>query len=564
MSSDRRIAYFSMEIGLETAIPTYSGGLGVLAGDTVRSAADLGVPMAAITLVHRKGYFFQRLDESGWQREEPALWVLEDFLEELPGRVQVDIEGRVVQIRAWKKDIVGVTGHVVPIYLLDTDLPENSDWDRTVTHYLYGGDAHYRICQEVVLGIGGLRMLRAVGHDSIERFHMNEGHAAFLALELLDERLKAENHVEASAADIESVHKRCVFTTHTPVPAGHDKFPMDMVRHVLGDKRALANPRLFESDGALNMTYLALNLSRFVNGVAKRHAEVATQMFSGRRVEAVTNGVHAVTWTSPSFQELFDKHLPGWRADSLSLRAAESIPRSDVLTAHRRTKEYLIHHVNRETNAGFDVDIFTIGFARRVATYKRHTLLFQDIEWLRQIAKTVGAFQIVFAGKAHPHDQPGKELLQQIYQAKNALRDHVRITYLENYDMEVGKLLTSGADLWLNTPRPPLEASGTSGMKAALNGVPSLSILDGWWVEGWIENITGWAIGEDEHGMAQAPDDTRDATSLYRKLENVILPMYYHDRNAYIDIMRHCISINGSFFNTQRMMHEYVLKAYFR
>jgi len=553
-----------MEIGLETAIPTYSGGLGVLAGDTIRSAADLGVPVAAVTLVHRRGYFFQKLDNAGWQTEEPALWVLEDFFEELPGRVHVDIEGRTIQIRAWKKDIVGVTGLAVPIYFLDTDLPENSEWDRAITHYLYGGDSHYRICQEVVLGIGGLRMLRAIGHDRIERFHMNEGHAAFLALELLEEQLKSSNHVDATPEDIEAVRKSCVFTTHTPVPAGHDKFPMDMVRKVLGDKQALSNPRLFESDGALNMTYLALNLSRFVNGVAKRHAEVATHMFGGRHIEAVTNGVHAVTWTSLAFQELFDKHLPGWREDSLSLRSAESIARPEVLAAHRTTKDRLIQFVNRESNAGFDVDVFTIGFARRVATYKRHSLLFHDIEWLRQIAGTVGAFQVIFSGKAHPHDQPGKELLKRIYEARNALRDHVRVTFIENYDMEVGKLLTSGVDLWLNTPRPPLEASGTSGMKAALNGVPSLSILDGWWVEGWIENITGWAIGEDEHGMAQPPDDARDATSLYRKLENMILPMFYHDRNAYIDIMRHCISINGSFFNTQRMMHEYVLKAYFR
>lgn len=559
-----RIAYFSMEIGLEAAIPTYSGGLGVLAGDTIRSAADLGVPMVALALLHRKGYFFQRLDENGWQREEPAVWVVEDFLEELPGRVSVRIEGREVQVRAWKRDVVGINGYGVPVYFLDTDLPENSEWDRGITHYLYGGDWHYRICQEAILGIGGLRMLRALNHDKVERFHMNEGHAAFLALELLDERLQQEGRAEATPADLEAIRERCVFTTHTPVPAGHDQFPLEMVYKVLGEKKALNHHYLFATNGSLNMTHLALNLSRFVNAVSKRHAEIASKLFDPHPVEAITNGVHAVTWTSQPFQELFDRYLNGWRKDAFGLREAQCIPRGEMLNAHRRSKDRLIQSLNRETNAGFDIDVFTIGFARRAATYKRHTLFFHDIEWLRQIAKTVGKLQVIFAGKAHPHDGPGKELVQRIFQIRSALHDQVPIIYLENYDMELGRLLTAGVDLWLNTPQPPLEASGTSGMKAALNGVPSLSILDGWWVEGCVEGITGWAIGEDKRGPDHTSDDNADATSLYRKLENVILPMFYHDRNAYIDIMRNCIAINGTFFNTQRMMHEYVLKAYFR
>ena len=561
----RKIAYFSMEIGLDAAMPTYSGGLGVLAGDTVRSAADLRVPMVAVTLLYRKGYFYQRLDSSGWQREEPALWVVEDFLTELDQRVSVSIEGREVQLRAWTRNVVGQDGEFcVPAILLDSDLAENSESDRTLTHYLYGGDARYRFCQEVVLGLGGVAMLRALGYSGIERYHLNEGHAACLALELLDERLRAGGRSEANEEDIEAVRRRCVFTTHTPVPASHDKFPLDMVQSVLGDKPVLANRSLYESDGQLNMTYLALNLSSFINGVARRHGEVAARMFSQFRFDAITNGVHATTWTSAPFQSLFDRYLPHWRADAFSLRAAESIPADEVWTAHQEAKDLLIHFVNREDNAGMDAEAFTIGFARRAATYKRAGLLFHDMEWLKRIADEVGGLQIIFGGKAHPHDAHGKELIQRVFQAREALQPAIRISYLENYDMELGRLITAGVDLWLNTPQAPLEASGTSGMKAALNGVPSLSILDGWWVEGCVEGVTGWAIGEDAGVDGAQADHAKDASSLYSKLEHSILPLFHHDLPGFIDVMRNCIAINGSFFNTHRMMYEYVLKAYFR
>ena len=561
----RRIAYFSMEIGLDAAMPTYSGGLGVLAGDTVRSAADLRVPMVAVTLLYRKGYFYQRLDPSGWQREEPALWVVEDFATELPARVSVIIEGREVQLRAWIRNVVGEGGDFsVPAILLDSDLPENNEADRTLTHYLYGGDSRYRFCQEVVLGMGGVRMLQTLGYTSIERYHLNEGHAALLSLELLDQGLRAQGRGEATDEDIETVRRRCVFTTHTPVPAGHDKFPMDLVRGVVGDIPALANPKLFEWDGEFHMTYLALHLSSFVNGVARRHGEVAGKMFPEFRVDAITNGVHAATWTSPAFQTLFDRHLPGWRGESFTLRAAKALPPDEVWTAHQEAKDLLIHFVNREDNAGMDSETFTIGFARRAATYKRAGLLFHDVEWLKRIAVEVGGLQIVFAGKAHPHDSNGKELIQSVFKARESLFPNVRISYLENYDMELGRLIASGVDLWLNTPQAPLEASGTSGMKAALNGVPSLSIIDGWWVEGCVEGVTGWAIGEDRGVDVGQHDPGKDASSLYAKLEHSILPLFHQDLPGFIDVMRNCIAINGSFFNTHRMMYEYVLKAYFR
>ena len=564
MSRIERIAYFSMEIGLDTAMPTYSGGLGVLAGDTVRSAADLRVPMVAVALLHRKGYFFQRLDANGWQREEPALWVVDDFVEEIPQRTSVKMEDRVVQLRAWRREVVGQGGYRVPVYLLDSDLPDNSEWDRTLTHYLYGGDAHYRLCQEVILGIGGLRLLRELGYKRIERFHMNEGHAAFLALELLEEHLREEGRTTITPEGLEAVRRHCVFTTHTPVPAGHDKFPVDMVINVLGHKEILTHKAICESEGILNMTFLALNLSRYVNGVAKRHAEVAGRMFPQYAIDSITNGVHAATWTSRPFQDLFDRNIPGWRQDAFNLRHAETLPKQDLWQAHRLAKERLIQYVNRVDNVGMDIDVFTLGYARRAASYKRAGLLFHDIEWLRQIAIRTGVIQIVLAGKAHPHDAHGKEIIQSIFQARETLKNDIKIAYLENYDMEFGKLMTAGADVWLNTPQPPLEASGTSGMKAAMNGVPSLSVLDGWWIEGCIEGVTGWAIGEDDHHPPEPIDPAKDAAFLYQKLEHAIVPKYYHDRDGFLDIMRHCIAINGSYFNTQRMMQEYVLKAYFR
>ena len=565
MADKRLVAYFSMEIALEADIPTYSGGLGVLAGDTVRAAADRKVPLLAVTLLHRKGFFYQKLDQSGWQTEEPTEWIVEDYLTEMPGRAVVTIEGRSVQLRAWKYEVSGYDGFIVPVFLLDTDLPENSDWDRTLTSYLYGGDQHYRLCQEVILGIGGIKMLRALGYDQLQRYHMNEGHASLLTLALLDEHGQHAGHTTFTEDDIEAVREQCVFTTHTPVPAGHDQFAMDLVTRVLGRAEIEAMQEVFCCDGSLNMTYLALSLSHYINGVAKKHGEVSRHMFAQYRIDAITNGVHAATWAAPSFQKLFDQHIPDWRADNFSLRYALSIPPQEVWDAHVQAKRQLIEYVNHETNAGMDTNVLTLGFARRAATYKRADLIFHDIERLKAIALKTGKFQVVYAGKAHPHDNEGKELIKRIFQAKEVLRDHVKIAYLANYDLEVGRLLTSGVDIWLNTPQPPLEASGTSGMKAALNGVPSFSVLDGWWIEGCIEGVTGWAIGEGCDPANTGGDRSAcDAASLYEKLDQVVIPLFYRDRNRFIDIMRHAIALNGSFFNTHRMILQYVVKAFFR
>ena len=565
MNDQRTIAYFSMEIGLEPAMPTYSGGLGVLAGDTIRSAADLKVPMVAVTLLHRKGYFRQRLDASGWQREEEAEWIIEDFLKEMLPRTSVTIEGRVVHLRAWRYEVQGVSGYNVPVYFLDTDLPENSEWDRTLTHFLYGGDQHYRFCQEVILGMGGVRMLRALGYDRIERFHMNEGHASLLTLELLDKEVGKVGRASPSQDDIEAVREKCVFTTHTPVPAGHDQFPMDLVNRILGQREVFLKMKdVFCCEGLLNMTYLALNLSRYINGVAKKHGEVSRLMFEGYSIDAITNGVHAATWVADPFQKLYDRYLPDWRQDNFSSRYALSIPKQELWEAHQQAKRDLIQYVNREADVEMDANILTVGFARRATSYKRGALFFQDINRLKTISSKVGPFQVIYAGKAHPQDQGGKELIKRIFQAKESLAKEIKIAYLENYDMELGKKMISGVDLWLNTPQPPMEASGTSGMKAALNGVPSLSVLDGWWIEGHIEGVTGWSIGETNRRNEGNNDWLKDAFSLYDKLEQLIVPLFYHDRDRFVDVMRYCVALNGSFFNTHRMIQEYVLKAYFR
>jgi len=546
-------------------MPTYSGGLGILAGDTLRSAADLKVPLIAVTLLYRKGYFYQRLDPSGWQREESVQWVVEDFCEALPQSASVPIEGRNVRLRAWKYEVKEVGGYTVPVYLLDSDLPENDQKDRDLTDVLYGGDPRYRLAQEVILGIGGVRMLRALGYDRIERFHMNEGHSSLLTLELLNEAQIRSGRSSITLADTEAIRKQCIFTTHTPVAAGHDRFPMDLVNQVVGHHEVFVTLKeIFCCDGLLNLTFLALNLSEYVNGVAKKHGEISRLMFSGYQIDAITNGVHAATWTSEPFQRLYDRTIPGWKQDNFSLRYALSISREEIWQAHTEAKKDLIGYVNRSTNTGMDTNLATLGFARRATAYKRWDLLFSDLDRLRIIARRRGPFQIIYSGKAHPRDEGGKELIRRILQFKESLKNDIKIAYLENYDMEIGKLMTSGVDVWLNTPEPPMEASGTSGMKAALNGVPSFSVLDGWWIEGHIEGITGWSIGEYSRGTDEQHDSAGDAVSVYQKLEEIILPLFNTHRDRFIDLMRHAITINGSFFNTQRMVLQYVLNAYYR
>ncbi|GAA4469879.1 alpha-glucan family phosphorylase [Novipirellula rosea] len=564
------VAYFSMEIALDPAMPTYSGGLGVLAGDTLRAAADMNVPVIAVTLLHRQGYLSQTIDAEGWQHEQPVDWNVEEHCRELPQRAEIEIEGRRVHVRVWQYDVVGCEGHCLPVLLLDTDLDENADIDRALTQQLYGGDSRRRLCQEVVLGIGGVRILRSLRLESLVQFHMNEGHAALLGLELLDERSKSLGRELFNSDDVQAVRNQCVFTTHTPVPAGHDRFGIDLVEQLLGRSDLFDMHEVFCCAGELNMTYLALNLSHYVNGVAKKHGEVSRQMLVPKdanhhyAIDHITNGVHAATWAAPSFSELFDRFIPGWREDNASLRGSLVIPSNEISQAHRTAKLRLIDEINATQDVLFDPLTFTIGFARRATAYKRANLLISDPERLHRIVEMHGPIQIVFAGKAHPHDVEGKRLIQQIVRAKNQLHPAIKLVYLENYDWELARLIVSGVDVWLNTPQPPLEASGTSGMKAAINGVPSVSILDGWWIEGCIEGTTGWAFG---NSMSANPSDVdrfkEDADALYDKLDQTIVPLYYKKPDQWLRIMTHAIALNGSYFNTQRMVQQYVVKAYY-
>ncbi|HEX9878365.1 MAG TPA: alpha-glucan family phosphorylase [Gammaproteobacteria bacterium] len=553
-----RVAYFSMEIALRSDIPTYAGGLGMLAGDTLRSAADLELPMVAVTLVSRAGYLQQTLADDGTQREGPDPWAPEQHASPSDAMVVVHLEGRRVWIRAWLYELKGHQNGVIPVLLLDTDIDENGSEDRQLTHYLYGGDEAYRLKQEAILGIGGVRMLYALGFR-IRQYHLNEGHAALLALELAQRAAYSADDIGPDGApfDLAGVRAECNFTTHTPVEAGHDQFSYDLVARVLGDGPKLEELKRFGGRDRLNMTRLALNLSDYVNGVAKKHAEVSRTMFPGYRVHAVTNGVHPYTWTAKSFSRLYNEHLPGWCHEPELLVRADQIADEAIWQAHVEAKQQLIDLVRQRTRVELDPDRMTIGFARRMTAYKRPDLLFSDLFALRELTKQ-RPLQIVLAGKAHPRDHDGKALIKRLHAHAVEFADQIPVAFIAGYDMAAAQALVAGVDLWLNTPRPPLEASGTSGMKASFNGVPSLSVLDGWWIEGCVPGVTGWPIDSVDGSDAAA------AASLYRRLREDVLPLYYEDRVRWIAVMKGAISKNASQFNSHRMLRRYVSDAYFR
>lgn len=540
-----RIAYFSMEIGLRPEMHTYSGGLGILAGDTVRSIADLAIPAAFVTLVSRSGYIRQELDGEGRQTAHPDPWNPEDWAEPLETMVKVTIEGRAVWIRPWLHLVNSPAGHDVPVILLDTDIDINDPRDRKITDRLYGGDEAYRLKQEAVLGLGGEHVLRALGF-TIRTYHMNEGHAALLTMPLLDH------------ADEETVRSQCVFTTHTPIEAGHDRFSYELAETVLGEGVDIDRVKRFAGAQDLNMTKLGLNLSGYVNGVAEKHAETTSGMFPGYKIHAITNGVHMPTWTHPAFAALYQAISPSWALDPGLLAPADQLSDDDVAGARRLAKRDLIADVKARTGRTLDPDLPLLVFARRMTGYKRADLLFQDPERLRAIHERT-PFQLVVAGKAHPRDLPGQKIIQDLHRQMKAL-DDITIVYVPNYNMEVAKPLVAGADIWLNTPLPPLEASGTSGMKAALNGALNLSTLDGWWLEACIEGVTGWGIdgpGSEEPASAHAAE-------LYDKLGGTVLPLYHEDHARWLWMVKQSISKIAPYFNTHRMVRRYLADAYDR
>ena len=549
--SGPEIAYFSMEIGIKSEIPTYSGGLGALAGDSIRSSADLKIPLVAVTLVSRRGYLKQKITDRGDQVEYPDSWDPSQFMRLASCTANVQIEHRMVRIKAWRYDHLSATGGMVPVFFLDTDVEGNTPDDKGIADFLYGGDEAYRLKQEIVLGIGGVRILEALGFK-IRKYHMNEGHSSLLTLELL----------KKYGGDANRVRDLCVFTTHTPVEAGFDRFSYDIVNKILCESSSIEVLKQYGGHDRLNMTMLAINLSKHINGVTKAHMEYSKKLFPGHRIRAVTNGVHSHQWTCRYLRELFDRHIPGWANEPELLVRVDEIPNEFVWNAHMRAKKDLIDLVNEKTSIGMDVDKLTIGYARRATGYKRGTLVFTDLERLKGMNRN-RRIQLVFAGKAHPRDQTGKDIIREIYRKCSILKDEIKAVYLENYDMAMSAKLTSGSDVWLNTPMPPYEASGTSGMKAAHNGVLNFSVLDGWWIEGCIEDVTGWSIGpsfEEKHSEQERR--TLELDDLYNKLKYVIIPKFYGKRDTWVDMMKNSIGKVAFYFNSHRMMHRYITEAY--
>ena len=540
-----QIAYFSAEIGISSNLPTYSGGLGVLAGDHIKSAADLGINMVAISLLYKEGYFKQIIDQEGKQKEVYPKFIPEPLLTKLDHIFSITLNGKEVFIKACVYKHKSISGNIIPIYFLDTDIPENDSETREITLRLYSGDKKHRILQEAVLGYGGMKLLDILGEDKIAKYHMNEGHCSFLVLDLF----KKFN------GDVEKVRSKCHFTTHTPVPAGHDQFEFKLVKELLADlvPSELSLPSLKQNK--FHMTELGLYFSNTANGVSKLHGDVAQKQFPWKQIGHVTNGVHHYTWVSNSYATLYDKFFPGWQTKPELLLKIDKVKSDELWEAHFNAKADLLHFANSQLSKALDPNILTIGFARRAATYKRAQLIFKDPKRLIELG--AGKIQLIFSGKAHPNDKEGKELIYGIIKNAKEFEDKIKIIYLENYNMWLGKLITTGVDVWLNTPLRPNEASGTSGMKSALNGIPNLSILDGWWEEGCNDKINGWSIGTSENA-----DDESDADSLYDVLENEVIPAFYEDKKRWISIMRNSIA-TGVDFTSQRMVRDYQ-KLYYR
>jgi len=539
------IAYFSAEIGISESLPTYSGGLGVLAGDHIKAAADNSLPLVGITLLYKEGYFKQRVDESGSQSEIYPRFDPEPKLRQLPEKFILRLRERNVWVEAYEYVYVGENDKKISIYFLDTDLEENFHDDRIISLRLYSGNKDHRILQEAILGFGGIRLLEILGYDNIKTYHMNEGHCSFLTLALLEKYNGDENKVRSM----------CHFTTHTPVEAGHDHFAIDRCRKLLhGLLPENLNLPSWVQDSRLHMTELGLYFSRSANGVSKLHGKVAQNQFPDFIIKHITNGVYHPYWIGKSFKGLFDEKLNGWRTKPELLLKLHGISNEELSLAHLLQKKSLLGYANSQTQKALSSDVLTLGFARRAAEYKRARLIFSDPDRLIKLGKN--KLQIIFAGKAHPKDQLGKDIIKEIVNNANKLMGKVKIIFLENYNMWLGHLITSGVDVWLNTPLRPNEASGTSGMKAALNGIPNLSILDGWWAEGCKNGKNGWAIGS-----VDACNDESDAESLYQLLEQDVIPTFYDNKEKWMQIMRSSIEISVQ-FTADRMIKEYQEKYY--
>ena len=605
--SAARVAYFSAEFGIHESVPVYSGGLGVLAGDHLKSASDLGIPLVGVSLMYREGYFRQYLNVDGWQQErypENDFFTLPLVLERNPDGtpvlVSVHFPGRDVALRVWHIQV----GRV-PLYLLDANIPQNKAEDRAITAQLYGGDSHTRIQQEIILGIGGIRALKAIGKMPTV-CHMNEGHAAFTGLERI--RLLMEEHKLDFATAFEAVKAGTCFTTHTPVPAGNDTFPMSMIEQYLGDymgkmgiDRAtlagLGRQHPSNEQEPFGMTVLALKLANVSNGVSRLHGIVSRKMWheiwptlpaNEVPITSITNGVHTQSWLSPEIAQLYDRYLGiQWEeqpTDFAIWKRVDHIPDAELWRTHERGRERLVAFARKRLKAQLkrrgsppsevdaaeevlDPDALTIGFARRFATYKRGDLIFRNVERLESLLNEKNRpVQLIFAGKAHPKDQGGKELIARVVQMARRPEFVRRVVFLEDYDMNVARHLVQGVDVWLNNPRRPLEASGTSGMKVPCNGGLNLSILDGWWVEGY-DGDNGWAIGAGEEYTDLVYQDDVESRALYDLLEQDLVPLFYTRGGdglprGWVRRMKRSIMTLVPQFNTNRMVEEYTERCY--
>ena len=533
------VAYLSAEIGLHSDLHTYSGGLGVLAGDHVKSAADASIDLVGVSLLYRQGYGRQHLDADGNQTETYPEIDPNDHLQDTGVEITLPLDGTDLHAKVWSTDLAGASGGSVTVYFLDTRHDANTPDHARLGDRLYGGDHLMRIRQEYLLGVGGVRALDALG-IAIDGLHLNEGHCTFAALEMLRRGWSRDELAE-----------RTLFTTHTPVPAGHDRFPWTDVEAVLGDLLPADAKELSGDDVTCSMSHLGIAMAGAVNAVSKLNADVAMTMFPHVTIHPITNGVHHLTWTGKATAGLFDAHLSGWKTNPAMLQAAASIPTDALRTSREKSRADLRELVLSSTGVTLHADRLTIGFARRFATYKRANLVFADLERLRRIGG--GKIQFVFSGKAHPKDEGGKDLIRSVFEGAEAVADDIPVAFIEDYSMATGLAMTSGVDVWLNNPIRPMEASGTSGMKAAMNGVPNLSILDGWWPEACIHGTNGWAIGAQEDDR----DDERDVNALYAVLEDEVLPMWTGDREAWDDVMRHAMVASAG-FTGHRMIQDYM------
>jgi starch phosphorylase len=555
LKNNTSVAYISMEIGLDSNIPTYSGGLGVLSGDTVRSAADLEIPMVAVCLCYSSGYFFQLFNETGDQKEKEIEWNFYYEFDKVEKPITLKIENKDVLVSAWLYRVIGQSGHILPVYLLTTDVDGNEEWMKKMTGSLYDSTSRWnRIVQEVILGIGGVKLLNSLGFNNIKTYHLNEGHGSFATVELFN----------MFNGDINKVKEKLVFTTHTPVPAGHDRFDQNLVDKVFVSTMPKEIRKCAEDNGQFNMTFLGMSLSRYRNGVAKKHGQITKKMFPQYEVDYITNGIHLPFWVSKPIRKIFERKWPNWKANPSVLQNAIELDDLDLFDAHIENKFNLINYQKGHSWNLLDEELITFGFARRFATYKRAILIFNDLDRLGRICK--GKVQFIFAGKAHPKDEMGKKYIKKIYEAGEYLYNNygVKVVLMENYNMDLSHMLVSGVDIWLNTPERYREASGTSGMKAALNGVLNLSVQDGWWLEGYkMNSAAGWAIGPDDSN----PNDPGvsnnwdfDSKAIYEILENEIIPTYMN-HDEWLFKSKNAISL-AAFFNTHRMVEEYAEKAY--